>query len=62
MHIWEAASRSGADAYGPVVGAGLLVGDGLWAIPSSILAIAGVSPPICMGFETGGSSAISGES
>jgi hypothetical protein len=26
------------------------VGDGLWAIPSSIVAILGRNPPVCMGF------------
>lgn len=43
MHAWEWADRSGAETYGQVVGAGLLIGDGVWAIPSAILAIAEVS-------------------
>ena len=29
---------------------GLIAGDGLWTIPSAILAIIGVKPPICMGW------------
>ncbi|GBF88235.1 metal-nicotianamine transporter-like protein [Raphidocelis subcapitata] len=50
MHIWEFISPAAAEALGPTVGAGLLVGDGLWSIPSSILAIVGRAPPVCMGF------------
>jgi hypothetical protein len=50
MHVWEFFSPASAERLGPTVGAGLLVGDGLWSIPSSILAIAGKAPPLCMGF------------
>lgn len=50
MHIWEAINKESASVFGTIVGAGLLVGDGLWAIPSSIVAIFGKGPPICMGF------------
>lgn len=50
MHIWEFINKDVADELGSTVGAGLLVGDGLWSIPSSIVAIAGKAPPICMGF------------
>jgi hypothetical protein len=53
MHIWEAVNKAGAEELGPTVGAGLLVGDGLWAIPSSLLAIAGKAPPLCLGFFDG---------
>ncbi|XP_047313799.1 metal-nicotianamine transporter YSL3-like [Impatiens glandulifera] len=34
----------------PAVASGLICGDGLWILPSSILALAGVKPPICMSF------------
>lgn len=50
MHIWEFINPAAAEQLGPTVGAGLLVGDGLWAIPSSLIAIAGRAPPLCMGF------------
>jgi hypothetical protein len=49
-HIWEYLDPESATELGPIVGAGLLVGDGIWAIPSSLIAIAGKAPPICMGF------------
>lgn len=49
--IWEWKSPASAAQFAPLAGAGLLVGDGLWAIPSAILSIANVSPPMCMKFE-----------
>lgn len=55
MHVWEYVNPAGAEAYGPVVGAGLLVGDGIFAIPSSVLAIVQKLPPICMTWFAGGS-------
>jgi len=54
MHIWEFFSPVTSEQLGSTVGAGLLVGDGLWAIPSSILAIVGKAPPLCMGFVAKG--------
>ncbi|KAI8471372.1 MAG: OPT superfamily oligopeptide transporter [Monoraphidium minutum] len=50
MHIWEFFDKDSSAELATTVGAGLLVGDGLWAIPSSILAIAQRAPPVCMGF------------
>jgi hypothetical protein len=50
LMIWERVHPATAEQLGPTVGAGLLVGDGLWAIPSSLIAIAGKAPPLCMGF------------
>ncbi|WIA41031.1 hypothetical protein OEZ86_004669 [Tetradesmus obliquus] len=50
LMIWERLHPASAEQLGPTVGAGLLVGDGLWAIPSSLIAIAGKAPPLCMGF------------
>jgi hypothetical protein len=32
------------------VAAGLLVGDGIWTVPASILAMVNVDAPMCMGF------------
>jgi hypothetical protein len=53
MHIWEWLNPVTAEELGPTVGAGLLVGDGLWAVPSSLLAILGKAPPLCLGFFDG---------
>ncbi|XP_017217776.1 probable metal-nicotianamine transporter YSL7 [Daucus carota subsp. sativus] len=50
LFIWEKIDKVKADAFGPAVASGLICGDGIWALPSSILALAGVKPPICMKF------------
>lgn len=50
LFIWEKLDKVKADAFGPAVASGLICGDGIWTLPSSILALAGVQPPICMKF------------
>ncbi|XP_075510460.1 putative metal-nicotianamine transporter YSL7 [Primulina tabacum] len=50
LFIWEKVDKAKADAFGPAVASGLICGDGIWTLPSSILALAGVKPPICMKF------------
>ena len=44
-------------AQGPAAAAGLIAGDGLWTIPSSILSICQVDPPICMSFQSSAAAA-----
>ncbi|GMP32321.1 hypothetical protein CsSME_00006130 [Camellia sinensis var. sinensis] len=50
LFIWRKLNKDKADAFGPAVASGLICGDGIWTLPSSILALAGVYPPICMKF------------
>ncbi|XP_073044709.1 probable metal-nicotianamine transporter YSL7 [Primulina eburnea] len=50
LFIWETVDKAKALAFGPAVASGLICGDGIWTLPSSILALAGVKPPICMKF------------
>ncbi|CAN0900536.1 Probable metal-nicotianamine transporter YSL7 [Linum grandiflorum] len=50
LFIWGKINKDKADAFGPAVASGLICGDGIWTLPSSILALAGVHPPICMKF------------
>ena len=50
LFIWGNIDKAKADAFGPAVASGLICGDGIWTLPSSILALAGVKPPICMKF------------
>ncbi|EPS73705.1 hypothetical protein M569_01043 [Genlisea aurea] len=50
LFIWEKIDKAKADAFGPAVASGLICGDGIWTLPSSILALVGVNPPICMKF------------
>ncbi|XP_009798435.1 probable metal-nicotianamine transporter YSL7 [Nicotiana sylvestris] len=50
LFVWTKIDKVKADAFGPAVASGLICGDGIWTLPSSILALAGVNPPICMKF------------
>lgn len=50
LFIWEKIDKAKADAFGPAVASGLIGGDGIWSLPSSILALAKVQPPMCMKF------------
>ncbi|KAK9070172.1 hypothetical protein SSX86_010572 [Deinandra increscens subsp. villosa] len=50
LFIWSKVNKAKAAAFGPAVASGLICGDGIWTLPSSILALAGVNPPICMKF------------
>ncbi|KAF8015209.1 hypothetical protein BT93_H0879 [Corymbia citriodora subsp. variegata] len=50
LYVWESIDKAKADAFGPAVASGLICGDGIWTLPSCILALAGVKPPICMRF------------
>ncbi|RDY05325.1 putative metal-nicotianamine transporter YSL7, partial [Mucuna pruriens] len=50
LFIWQKVDKINADTFGPAVASGLICGDGIWTLPSSFLALAGVQPPICMKF------------
>ncbi|GFZ09480.1 YELLOW STRIPE like 7 [Actinidia rufa] len=50
LFVWSKINKAKADAFGPAVASGLICGDGMWILVSSILALAGVNPPICMKF------------
>lgn len=48
--IWDRLNKGKAKLMVPAVASGLICGDGMWLLPSSILALAKISPPICMKF------------
>ncbi|XP_073016481.1 metal-nicotianamine transporter YSL3-like isoform X1 [Primulina eburnea] len=50
VFVWGKVNRRKANSMVPAVASGLISGDGLWILPSSILALAKINPPICMGF------------
>ncbi|KAK4360869.1 hypothetical protein RND71_019821 [Anisodus tanguticus] len=50
LFVWTKINKAKADAFGPAVASGLICGDGIWTLPSSVLALAGMKPPICMKF------------
>lgn len=55
LFVWQKIDKTKADSFGPAVASGLICGDGIWTLPSSILALAGIKPPICMKFLSRGS-------
>uniref|UniRef100_A0A803MDC3 Uncharacterized protein n=1 Tax=Chenopodium quinoa TaxID=63459 RepID=A0A803MDC3_CHEQI len=56
LFVWEYNNKAKADMFAPAVASGLICGDGIWSLPSAILALAGVNPPLCMKFESSKSS------
>uniref|UniRef100_A0A2P2J9R2 Metal-nicotianamine transporter YSL3 n=2 Tax=Rhizophora mucronata TaxID=61149 RepID=A0A2P2J9R2_RHIMU len=51
VFVWHRINSQKADLMVPAVASGLICGDGLWILPSSILALAKVHPPVCMSFS-----------
>ncbi|RRT65626.1 hypothetical protein B296_00022684, partial [Ensete ventricosum] len=51
LYVWTKMNKAKADAFGPAVASGLICGDGMWSIPQGVLALAQVSPPMCMKFD-----------
>ncbi|KAK9093850.1 hypothetical protein Scep_025319 [Stephania cephalantha] len=51
VFVWHKLNDKKAGLMVPAVASGLICGDGLWILPSSILALAKVNPPICMSFS-----------
>lgn len=50
VFVWHKLNSKKATLMVPAVASGLICGDGLWILPSSLLALAKVRPPICMNF------------
>ncbi|KAL7214026.1 hypothetical protein ACSBR1_026449 [Camellia fascicularis] len=50
VFAWAKLNGRKAGLMVPAVASGLICGDGLWILPSSILALAKIHPPICMNF------------
>ncbi|KAK4766149.1 hypothetical protein SAY87_007791 [Trapa incisa] len=50
IYVWERKNSQKAKDFAPAVASGLICGDSLWAIPATILSLAGVHAPICMKF------------
>ncbi|XP_024975191.1 probable metal-nicotianamine transporter YSL7 [Cynara cardunculus var. scolymus] len=57
LFVWSKVNKAKAAAFGSAVASGLICGDGIWTLPSSILALVGVRPPICMKFLSRGANA-----
>lgn len=50
VFVWHKFNSKEAELMIPAVASGLICGDGLWILPSSILALGKIHPPICMKF------------
>ncbi|XP_022855296.1 metal-nicotianamine transporter YSL1-like [Olea europaea var. sylvestris] len=50
VFLWYKINSKKAELMVPAVASGLICGDGLWILPSSVLALAKIYPPICMTF------------
>ncbi|GAY57997.1 hypothetical protein CUMW_183700 [Citrus unshiu] len=50
LFIWELVNQKDSEDYAGAVASGLICGDGIWTIPSAILSIFRVNPPVCMYF------------
>eukprot|EP00516_Mucochytrium_quahogii_P004312 CAMPEP_0203749064 /NCGR_PEP_ID=MMETSP0098-20131031/3755_1 /ASSEMBLY_ACC=CAM_ASM_000208 /TAXON_ID=96639 /ORGANISM=" , Strain NY0313808BC1" /LENGTH=697 /DNA_ID=CAMNT_0050638007 /DNA_START=36 /DNA_END=2129 /DNA_ORIENTATION=- len=48
--VWEKKNKEEFESFYIAVASGVIAGDGIFAVPSAILSMAGVSPPICMSF------------
>ncbi|KAJ6294787.1 hypothetical protein OIU76_022799 [Salix suchowensis] len=53
VFAWHKLDSRKASFMVPAVASGLICGDGLWILPSSILALAKIHPPICLSFLPG---------
>ncbi|XP_071692364.1 metal-nicotianamine transporter YSL3-like [Rutidosis leptorrhynchoides] len=52
VFIWHKVNAVEADSMVPAVASGLICGEGMWSLPASVLALAKITPPICMKFLT----------
>lgn len=51
LFVWQKIDRRDADEYAVPVASGLICGDGIWSIPSAVLSILRINPPLCMSFR-----------
>ncbi|KAL0394716.1 UNVERIFIED_CONTAM: Metal-nicotianamine transporter YSL1 [Sesamum latifolium] len=53
VFLWHKVNSKKAELMVPAVASGLICGEGLWTVPASVLALAKITPPICMKFLPG---------
>ncbi|XP_044966348.1 probable metal-nicotianamine transporter YSL5 isoform X1 [Hordeum vulgare subsp. vulgare] len=51
LFVWQKLNGRDADDYAVAVASGLICGDGIWSIPSAVLSILRIDPPLCMAFR-----------
>ncbi|KAJ9706331.1 hypothetical protein PVL29_001716 [Vitis rotundifolia] len=50
VFLWHKLDTKKAELMVPAVASGFICGEGMWTLPASVLALAKISPPICMKF------------
>lgn len=50
VFVWHKINSKKADLMLPAVASGFICGEGIWSLPASVLALAKITPPICMKF------------
>ncbi|XP_047330276.1 probable metal-nicotianamine transporter YSL6 [Impatiens glandulifera] len=50
LFVWEKINKKESEDYAGAVASGLICGDGIWTIPSALLSLFRINPPICMYF------------
>ncbi|KQJ92906.1 hypothetical protein BRADI_3g01520v3 [Brachypodium distachyon] len=48
LWMWQRSDAVHAQMFAPAVASGLICGDGIWSLPSSVLSLGNVNPPMCM--------------
>ncbi|KAF8772227.1 hypothetical protein HU200_005942 [Digitaria exilis] len=48
LYLWSKSDRVRAHTFAPAVASGLICGDGIWSLPSSILSLLNINPPMCL--------------
>ncbi|KAK1319144.1 putative metal-nicotianamine transporter YSL6 [Acorus calamus] len=56
LFVWERLNKKESEDYAGAVASGLICGDGIWTVPSAVLSIFRINPPICMYFGPSGAS------
>ncbi|CAN6227877.1 unnamed protein product [Urochloa humidicola] len=51
LFIWQRVNHKESEEFAGAVASGLICGDGIWSIPSAVLSILRINPPICMYFK-----------
>ncbi|KAL3630039.1 Metal-nicotianamine transporter ysl1 [Castilleja foliolosa] len=53
VFVWHKVNAKQAEFMVPATASGFICGEGIWTLPASVLAMAKVTPPICMTFLSG---------
>ncbi|GFP94154.1 metal-nicotianamine transporter ysl1 [Phtheirospermum japonicum] len=53
VFVWHKLNAKQAEVMVPAMASGFICGEGIWTLPASVLALAKITPPICMNFLPG---------